>query len=99
MAEQTLGNFYSSCDAIHREFYSVLIHEWEEIGLAWSWSGRGVALGYRSVIKDETLIFFCLLPGENIYPAAMTINTDDWRESVGQEEADIFLRDIRAIPE
>jgi len=98
MAEQTLGNFYSSCDAAHRELYSVLIHEWEELGLAWSWSGRSVAFGSKSAIKDELLIFFHLQPGESIYPAVISIDTDLWRTRLGQQEADIFLSDIRAIP-
>jgi hypothetical protein len=98
MAEQTLGDFYGSCDAMHREFYSVLIREWEELGLTWSWSGRAIALGSNSVIKDEMLIFFHLQPGESIYPATISIDTDAWRERLGQEETDIFLRDIKAIP-
>jgi hypothetical protein len=98
MVEQTLGDFYGSCDAMHREFYSVLIREWEELGLNWSWSGRAVALGSNSVIRDEMLILFRLQPGESIYPAEISIDTDDWRERLGQEEPDIFLREIRAIP-
>lgn len=98
MVEQTLGDFYGSCDTMHRELYSVLIREWGEAGLTWSWAGRAIALGSKSVIRDETLIFFCLQPGENIYPAAITIDTDAWREKIGQEETDIFLREIRAIP-
>jgi hypothetical protein len=98
MAEQTLGDFYGSCDAMHREFYSVLIREWEEIGLVWSWSDRAIALGSNSVIKDEMFILFRLQPGESIYPAAISIDTDDWRERLGQEEPDIFLREVRAIP-
>ena len=98
MAEQTLGDFYGSCDAMHREFYSVLIREWEEIGLVWSWSDRAIALGSNSVIKDEMFILFRLQPGESIYPAAISIDTDAWRERLGQEEPDIFLREVRAIP-
>ncbi len=98
MAEQTLGDFYGSCDAMHREFYSVLIREWEELGLVWSWSDRAIALGSNSVIKDEMFILFRLQPGESIYPATISIDTDDWRERLGQEEADIFLREVRAIP-
>jgi len=97
MTEQTLGNFYNSCDATHREFYSVLIREWEELGLTWSWSGRAIAFGSKSAIKDELLIFFHLQPGESIYPAAITIDTDSWRSLLGQQEADIFLRGVRAI--
>jgi len=98
MAEQTLGNFYNSCDSSHRELYSVLIREWEELGLAWSFSDRAIALGSNSVTKDEVLTFFRLQPGESFYPAVITIDTDAWRGWLGQEEADIFLRDIRAIP-
>mgnify|MGYP005844149429 CR=1 FL=1 len=99
MAEQTLGNFYLSCDTMHRELYSVLIYEWQEIGLDWEWSERSIVLGCRSVARDEFLRFFALQPGENIYPASITIDSDCWRELIGQEETDSFLREIKAIHE
>lgn len=99
MAEQRLGNFYLSCDTMHRELYSVLIYEWQEIGLDWEWSDRSIVLGCRSVVRDEFLRFFFLQPGEHIYPASITIDADHWREMIGQEETDSFLREIKAIHE
>lgn len=97
MAEQTLGNFYLSCDTAHREIYSVIIHEWQESGLQWQWSGRAIALGRASVIREKFLTFFQLLPGEGIYPASISIDVDYWRELIGQEEADAFLRNIETM--
>lgn len=97
MAEQTLGNFYLSCDTIHREIFSVMIHEWQEAGLTWEWSDRAIVLGNHSVIKDRFLGMFSLQPGEGIYPARITLDTDFWRELIGQEETDAFLRDLRSI--
>jgi len=99
MAEQSLGNFYLSCDTMHRELYSVLIYEWQEIGLDWEWKDRSIVLGRKSIAKDAFLHFFYLQPGENIYPAAIALDTDQWRELVGQEETDAFLREIKAIHE
>ena len=99
MSEQTLGNFYLSCDTMHRELYSVLIYEWQEIALDWEWAERAIALGRTSVAKGAFLQFFYLEPGENIYPAAITLNTDHWREWIGQEETDAFLRQVKAIHE
>lgn len=97
MPEQTLGNFYLSCDTAHREIYSVLIHEWQENGLKWQWDGRDILLGNMSVIRDRYLGFFRLQPGEGIYPAAITIDMDQWREMIGQEETDKFLQSIELI--
>lgn len=97
MAEQTLGSFYLSCDVIHREIFSVMIHEWQETGLAWEWSGRDIVLGSHSVIKERFLGMFYLQPGEGIYPARITLNTDFWRELIGQEETDVFLRELQSI--
>ena len=99
MAEQTLGNFYLSCDTMHRELYSVIIYEWQDLGLEWEKVDRAIVLGRRSVAKDGLLHFFYLQPGENIYPAGITINTDEWRQLIGQEETDAFLREIKAIHE
>jgi len=97
MSEQTLGNFYLSCDTIHRELYSVIIREWQEAGLEWSWADRAIALGRRSVIKDQLLNFFYLNPGENIYPASISLDTDVWHDLLGQEVTDAFLRELKAI--
>lgn len=92
MAEQTLGNFYLSCDTTHRELYSVLIHEWQESGLQWQWEGRNIALGRRSVVRDRFFGFFMLQPGEGIYPANISMDLAFWRETIGQEECDLFIK-------
>ncbi len=97
MNEQTLGNFYLSCDTLHRELFSIIIHEWQEAGLAWRWSGRAIALGSRSVIRDQVLNFFYLQPGESIYPACISLDTEFWRELLGEEETDAFLHEVKSI--
>jgi len=97
MTEQTLGNFYLSCDTSHRELYSVIIHEWQESGLQWQWDDRNLALGMRSVMRDSYFSFFRLQPGEGIYPASITLDLDFWRELIGQEETDAFIRSIESM--
>ena len=97
MSEQTLGNFYLGCDTIHRELFSVLIYEWQEIGLTWSWADRSIALGSRSATKDQQLNFFFLNPGENIYPASVSLDTAAWRELIGQESTDTFLAQVKTV--
>ncbi len=97
MSEKRLGDFYLSCDTIHRELFSIIIYEWQEMGLEWDWSDRAIALGRRSVVKDQMLNFFYLQPGENIYPACITLDTDFWRELFGQEETDAFLGKVKSI--
>lgn len=97
MMEQTLGNFYLSCDTSHRELYSVIIHEWQESGLQWKWDDRNLALGMQSVVRDRYFAFFQLQPGEGIYPASITLDLDFWRELIGQEETDTFVRSIESM--
>lgn len=97
MTEQTLGNFYLSCDTSHREIYSVIIHEWQESGLQWQWNGRNIALGTRSVVRDQFFSFFQLQPGEGIYPASITLDLAYWRDLIGQEEADSFVRSLEQM--
>jgi len=95
--EQTLGTFYQHCDMIHRELFSVMIRDWQEAGLDWCFAGRSLALGTHSVRKNQMLHFFYLNPGEHIYQASISIDLDDWRELLGQEETENFLRDIKLI--
>lgn len=97
MTEQTLGNFYLSCDTTHREIYSVIIHEWQESGLQWQWEGRNIVLGATSVIREQFFSFFKLQPGEGIYPAAITFDLAHWRDLIGQEETDNFVRSIESL--
>ncbi|MFQ5519533.1 MAG: hypothetical protein ACE5E3_05995 [Mariprofundus sp.] len=97
MTEQTLGTFYMGCDTSHRELYSIIIHEWQQAGLDWVWADGAVALCSHSVSKGEALRFFYLQQGESIYPASIRLDTDFWRETVGQEETDTFLRKIKVI--
>ncbi len=97
MSEQTLATFYQSCDMIHRELFSVMIYDWQETGLEWCYADRAVALGSHSVRKDQMLQFFYLNPGESIYPASISMDTDFWREMLGEEETDSFMRELKAI--
>ena len=101
MAEPTLATFYAICDSSHREFYSVLIREWQELGLSWVWTDENVALCGRSVARgDENgmVELFVLKPGRLGADSEITVNGDHWRNLFGQEEIDLFLRQANEIP-
>jgi len=97
MSEKTLGDFYALCDSAHREFYSVLIREWEELGLPWLWHGDSVGLGYRSAMRDREMIFFLLDRGFDIYPPAIRLDRMMWQEWLGKEESDRIMEALEQI--
>ncbi|MDX8396622.1 MAG: hypothetical protein R8K22_09430 [Mariprofundaceae bacterium] len=97
MSEQTLTNFYAGCDGQHREFFSVLIHEWEELGLPWEWQDKALAFGYRSVIHDCFLTFFRLHAGGGVNVAMITLDHDEWGRRLGIEEADRFFHSLTTL--
>lgn len=97
MSEKTLGDFYMLCDSAHREFYSVLVREWEELGLPWLWQGDSIGLGFRSVTRGRDVVFFLLGRGFDIYPPAIRLNRDAWDEWLGKEEAERIMGALEQI--
>lgn len=99
MTEATLADFYLRCDPLHRELYSVMSREWQEVGQAVRSDDAGLCLYLRSVrVGDgEGLPLFCLSPGAGRDPATIALQTDTWREWFGEEQVDAMLRCIQAI--
>lgn len=85
------------CDGAHREFYSVLVREWEELGLPWLWQGDSVGLGFRSATRDTDAIFFLLDRGFDIYPPAIRLNREVWDGWLGKEEAERIMEELGRI--
>ena len=92
----SLNDYYMYCDDAHRELYSVLLNDWQEIGLAWACEDKVLNLGMMSVAKDQMLTFFSLHAGSAI-PSSIQLNVSDWRRYLGQENMASFVGDIRRI--
>ncbi|HXH72329.1 MAG TPA: hypothetical protein VNI58_05875 [Mariprofundaceae bacterium] len=99
MANGTLSDFYIRCDNLHRELYSVMAREWQEVGQAVRQSERGLKLCLRSVSVggEEGLALFELLPGAGTAPASIVLNLNDWRRWFGEEEAEAMMRHVTDI--
>ncbi|MFQ5582226.1 MAG: hypothetical protein ACE5F3_06335 [Mariprofundaceae bacterium] len=98
MEETELSTFYASCDAPHREFFSVLVREWQQTGLPWEIQGHVLGLCGRSVTRqDGSLCLFELRPEQGIESASIGMNLDTWRSWLGQEESDAFVQAVKQI--
>lgn len=97
MSEKNLGDFFALCDSAHREFYSVLIREWEELGLPWMWQDDMVGLGFRSATREREVVFFLLHRGFDIYPATIRLNRDLWNQWLGKEAADRIMESLERV--
>ena len=96
MKESTLNDFYFFCDSEHRELYSVLLHDWEEMGLAWCCESGVLFLGINSAIKDVMSVCFTLHTG-GVEPASIRVDMKQWRNELGQEEMVDFIANMRRI--
>jgi len=96
MKENTLNDFYLFCDGEHRELYSVLLHDWEEMGLAWHCESGVLSLGINSAIKDTMFVCFSLHTG-GAEPSSIRLDLNQWRKQLGQEDTAKFIADIRRL--
>ncbi|PCI44194.1 MAG: hypothetical protein COB41_05015 [Proteobacteria bacterium] len=96
MKTNTLNNFYLFCDGEHRELYSVLLYDWQEMGLAYCCDAKVLSLGINSVIKGEMFVCFSLHTG-GAEPAAIRIDMNQWRRQLGQEYTASFAADVRRL--
>lgn len=96
MKANTLNDFYLFCDGEHRELYSVLLHDWEEMGLAWSCESGVVYLGINSAIKGSMFVCFSLHTG-GAEPSSIRIDMNQWRKQLGQEYTAAFTADVRRL--
>jgi len=93
MKENSLNDFYLFCDGEHRELYSVLLHDWQEIGLAWRCDAKVLILGINSVMKGGMFECFSLHTG-GAEPSSIRIDMPQWRKQLGQEYTVSFITDI-----
>ncbi len=96
MEENTLNDFYLFCDGEHRELYSVLLYDWEEMGLAWCCESGVLSLGINSAIKDIMFVCFSLHTG-GAEPSSIRLDLNQWRKQLGQEDTAKFIADIRRL--
>jgi len=96
MKENGLNDFYLFCDGEHRELYSVLLHDWQEMGLAWSCDQGVVFLGMNSVIRGGMFVCFSLLTG-GAESSSIRVDMKQWRHQLGQEDMANFIAEIGRI--
>jgi len=95
--------FYASCNPAHREFYSSLIHDWQEAGQPVAYAGEGarVELQLRSVAGAEgegLPCLFVLHAGGPTDRPRIALDRDQWRQWFGAELRDMLIEEVCAIP-
>ncbi|MDQ6954542.1 MAG: hypothetical protein Q9M20_03775 [Mariprofundaceae bacterium] len=96
MKTTRLNDFYLLCDGAHREFYSVLLNDWQEIGLPWSCDEKMLHLSIHSVMKDTVFVCFSLHIGGLEMPS-IRMDMQQWHNHLGQENTARFMRSITLL--
>ena len=96
MNTSSLNDFYLFCDGEHREFYSVLLYDWEEMGLAWRCESGVLILGINSAVKGIMVACFSMHTGGAV-PSSIRLDLNQWRAQLGQEYTASFMADIRRL--
>lgn len=96
MKTNDLNDFYLFCDGQHRELYSILLHDWQEMGLAWYCEQGILYLGINSVMKGRMFVCFSLHTG-GAEPSSIRVDMDEWRKQLGQEDTASFIAEIRRL--
>jgi len=96
MSTTGLNDFYLFCDSEHRELYSVLLSDWQEMGLVWHCEPKVLCLGVKSVLRGGMFICFTLHAG-GAEPASIRMDLEHWRKYLGQEDVASVIGDIRRI--
>jgi len=96
MESADLNDFYIFCDGEHRELYSVLLYDWQAIGLAWRCDSGVLSLGINSVIKGGMFVCFSLHTG-GAEPSSIRIDMNQWCKQLGQEYTASFIAEIGRI--
>jgi hypothetical protein len=100
MADTATQLFYAACNPAQREFYSALMHDWQEAGQPVEIDDRGAGLAVRSVAWTTDAgppRLFRLYAGAGIEPPAIEIDLEQWRGWFGEEVVDTCVRAINAI--
>jgi len=96
MKHTDLNDFYLFCDSEHRELYSLLLYDWQEIGLAWYCASGVLYLAFNSVIKDAMFVCFSLHTG-GMEPSSIRVDVAQWHKHLGQENTAKFIAEIRRL--
>lgn len=100
MNDTTTQLFYAACNPAHREFYSALMHDWQEAGQPVEIDNHGAGLAVRSVTRTTgtgVSRLFRLHAGAGIEPPGIEIDLSQWRNWFGEEAVDTCMRTIDAI--
>jgi len=92
--------FYAACNPAHREFYSALMHDWQETGQSVEIDNHGADLTVRSVAwmtNAGAPRLLRLYAGAGIEPPGIEIDLGQWRDWFGEEEVDTCVCMINAI--
>jgi len=97
MADTATQLFYAACNPAHREFYSALMHDWQEAGQPVEIDHHGAGLAVRSVARATDAgapRLFRLYAGTGIEPPGIEIDLARWRNWFGEEGVDACVRTI-----
>jgi len=100
MADTVTQLFYATCNPAHREFYSALMHDWQEAGQPVEIDNHGADLAVHSVAWTTDAgapRLFRLYGGAGIEPPGIKIDLGQWRDWFGEGEVDTCVRMINAI--
>jgi len=96
MESTGLHDFYFFCDGEHRELYSILLHDWQEMGLTWRCDSGVLSLGINSVVKGGMFVCFSLHAG-GAAPSSIRLDMEQWRKQLGQEDTAVFIAEMRRL--
>jgi len=100
MADTATQLFYAACNPAHREFYSALMHDWQEAGQPVEIDDSSVGLVVRSVARMTEAgepRLFRLYAGAGIEPPGIEIDLSQWRNWFGETGLDTCMRIIDTI--
>ncbi|MDQ6958069.1 MAG: hypothetical protein Q9M24_03030 [Mariprofundaceae bacterium] len=100
MADIATQLFYATCNPAHREFYSALMHDWQEAGQPVEIDNHGAGLAVHSVAWTTDAgapKLFRLYAGAGVDSPCIEIDLDQWRNWFGEAVVDICVCTINAI--
>jgi len=100
MADTAMQLFYAACNPAHREFYSALMHDWQEAGQPVEIDNHGADLAVHSVAWTTDTgppRLFRLCTGAGIELPGIEIDLGQWHNWFGEAVVDACVCAINAI--
>ncbi len=91
-----LNDFYMLCDGDHREFFSVLIADWQDAGFVCEGDEEGMQLGIQSVRAHALVPCFSLRAG-GADVAMIRLDIPIWHTYLGYEYTSEVMRELMQI--